>query len=57
MCIRDSLCVLGTLVFLDPILHLFTQDQALLDTARGFARIAIFAVPFMACLLYTSRCV
>ena len=42
------LCVLGTLIFLDPILHLFTQDQALLDTARGFARIAIFAVPFMA---------
>lgn len=41
-------CVLGTLIFLDPILHLFTQDQALLDTARGFARIAIFAVPFMA---------
>ncbi|WP_458862584.1 MATE family efflux transporter [Acidaminobacterium chupaoyuni] len=42
------LCVALTLLFFSPILHLFTQDAALLDAARRFARIAIFAVPFMA---------
>ena len=41
-------CVVLTLIFMDPILHLFTQDAALLQAAFRFARIAIFAVPFMA---------
>lgn len=41
-------CVLLTLLFMDPILHLFTQEASLLKAAFRFARIAIFAVPFMA---------
>lgn len=41
-------CVALTLLFMDPILHLFTQEEALLQAAFRFARIAIFAVPFMA---------
>lgn len=37
-----------TLLFPGPVLRLFTQDAALMETASRFARIAIFAVPFMA---------
>ena len=35
-------------IFPSPVLRLFTKDAALIESALHFARIAIFAVPFMA---------
>ena len=37
-----------TLLFPEKVIALFTSDPVLVETARGYMRIVIFAVPFMA---------